>query len=99
MAKEKQDILKLKKALIKKAMGYSVEETTEEYSLVDNDLVLIKKKTTTKDYPPDLPTIKYLLGEDGEEDEYKSYTKEELEKEKERLLNMLKENEGAKNGN
>ena len=58
MAKEKQDILKLKKALIKKAMGYSVEETTEEYSLVDNDLVLIKKKTTTKDYPPDLPTIK-----------------------------------------
>lgn len=99
MAKEKQDILKLKKALIKKAMGYSVEETTEEYSLVDNDLVLIKKKTSTKDYPPDLPTIKYLLGEDGEEDEYKSYTKEELEKEKERLLKMLKENEGAKNGN
>ncbi len=98
MFNEKQNNEELKKALVKKALGYSTEEVVEEYSLVDNDLVLIKKKKSIKDYPPDLPAIKYLLDEECEEDEYKSYTKEELEEEKQRLLRMLRDNKGEEDG-
>ena len=39
----------IEKALIKKALGYTQEETIEEYSQVDNEVILNKRKVTKKD--------------------------------------------------
>ena len=53
----------------------------------DGELKLVKRKETLKDVPPDLKAAKLLL----EEDDYSSFTDEELEAEKQRLLLQLKE--------
>lgn len=83
----KHDAKKIKQALYDKALGYKCEEVTEEYGIVDSELVLVKKKKNTKVYPPDLSAITMLLEKD--KSEYESYSDEELEKERIRLLNML----------
>ena len=31
-------------AILKKALGYEVSEVVEEYAMVDNELILVKKK-------------------------------------------------------
>ena len=59
----------VKKALYKKAVGYDSEETVEEYSDSDGDLVLVKRKVTTKPVPPDITAIKLVLGLDGGEED------------------------------
>ena len=38
----------LQQVLIKKALGYKVKESTNEYALVDNEYKLIKKKVSVK---------------------------------------------------
>lgn len=80
----------LENALIKKALGYDATEVVEEYSS-DNEgeIRLLKKKITTKNVPPDMTALKFLLDE-GEKDLTKM-TDEELFNEKVRLLNILKE--------
>lgn len=80
---------KLKKALLKKAKGYTANEVQEEYAAAkDGKLELVKKKITKKYYPPDGAALKsYLELETG--GCLSSLTDEELEKEKARLLNAL----------
>lgn len=80
----------VKKALYKKAVGYDSEETVEEYSDSDGDLVLVKRKVTTKPVPPDIAAIKLVLGLDGGED-LSASSDEELEKRKKKLIKIIKE--------
>ena len=83
---------KIKKALLDKALGYTTQEVVEEYGFSGEEFVLQKRKTSTKTYPPDLSALQMLLEESEEtNNKYMDYSKEELEKEKERLINMLKE--------
>lgn len=81
----------VKKALYKKAVGYDSEETVEEYSDSDGDLVLVKRKVTTKPVPPDIAAIKLVLGLDGDEEDLSALSDEELEKRKKKLIKIIKE--------
>ena len=81
----------LEEAIKKVAFGFSLEEVTEEYSVEDGEMKLTKRKETRKDVPPDLKAVKLLL--DGEETTFEKMSDEELEKEKQRLLNLWKEKE------
>ena len=79
----------IREAIIKVALGYSLEEVTEEYGVEDGQLKLVKRKETKKDIPPDLKAVKLLL--DGKD--YSALSDEELEAEKQKLLKRLKEEE------
>lgn len=80
---------KLKETLIKKATGYKVKESVYEYGMNEDEIKLVKKKVSTKYYPPDLTAINILLNE--KQTDLKNLTNEELEKEKNRLLKLIKE--------
>lgn len=80
---------KLKQTLIKKATGYKVEESVCEYGMEENEIKLVKKKVSTKYYPPDITAINLLLNE--KETDYKDMSNEELEIEKQRILKLIKE--------
>lgn len=80
---------KLGDALLKVALGYSVAEVTEEYAEVDGALKLMKRKKMKKDVPPDLKAVQMLLGEG--ETGVSALSDEELEAEKNRLLEKLRE--------
>lgn len=83
----KQD---LKEVLIKKALGYDVQEVVEEYSSDgDGEVKLSKKKVTTKYVPPDMTALKILLDENQKD--VTQMTDEELYQEKVRLLYLLKQ--------
>ena len=82
---------KIKKALLDKALGYTTQEIIEEYGISGDEFVLQKRKTSTKSYPPDLSALQLLLDEQGEDDKYSKLSNEELEKEKIRLIKLLKE--------
>jgi hypothetical protein len=84
---------KLKKTLIKKATGFKVEEAVYEYGMQEDEVKLLKKKVSTKYFPPDLSAINILLNE--KESNYKELTDEELEQEKLKILNLLKEIESG----
>lgn len=79
----------IKDAIKKVALGYSLEEVTEEYGVENGELKLVKRKETKKDIPPDLKAVKLLL----EDKDYSALSDEELEAEKRRLLKTLKEEE------
>lgn len=81
---------KLQDALMNKALGFTTQETVEEYGYSGDEFVLQKRKTSTKSYPPDLSAIQMLLEKENE-NEFAELTNEELEKEKQRLLKLLKE--------
>ena len=84
----------IKKALLKKALGYNAEDIVKEYtSSEDGDIVLAKKKVTTKHYAPDVSAAKLLLDR-----YYKTYAEmveemsdEALEEEKIRLEKLIEE--------
>lgn len=75
----------VKNALLKCATGLSASETVEEFSVENGELKLVKKKVTKREIPPDIKAVKLLM--DGREE----LSDEELEAEKKRLLDMLKE--------
>ena len=52
---------KIRKALLKKALGYNADEVIEEYALNEGEEVLVKKKVTKKHYGPDVSAVKILL--------------------------------------
>ena len=83
---------KLANSLYKKAVGYTVTEKTMEYS---PDGEVVKKKVTSKHFPPDIAALKAYLELISSEEDYESMTDEELEREKQRLLKELEE---IKNG-
>ena len=64
-----------------------MEEVTEEYAEVDGEMKLLKRKETKKDVPPDLKAVQILLA--GQEGGVERLSDEELEKEKNRLLQEL----------
>ncbi len=78
---------KIREALLKVALGYRIEEVTEEYDAKDGELRLVKRKETKKDVPPDLKAAKLLF----EEQDYSSLSDEELERERLRLLKLMAE--------
>lgn len=83
---------KLKEALLNKALGYTTQEVVEEYGYSGDEFVLQKRKTSTKSYPPDLSALQILLDKEVKDtDEIEIMSDEELLKEKERLINLLKE--------
>ena len=86
---------KVKKALIKRALGYDSEEVVEEYVKTEDGVVLSKKKVTIKNVPPDVSALKILIDAFGED--LSSLTKEQLELEKERLLLELNEKQKKEN--
>jgi len=84
---------KIKKALLKKALGYNADEIVEEYAVDNGEQILLKKKITKKHYSPDINAVKVLLTK-----YYKTYEEkialmsdDELFEEEKRLLNLLKE--------
>ncbi len=87
MQSEREDIYK---ALLKKAMGYTADESVEEFSAEEEGLRLLKKKVTKKHVPPDVSALKVLLSL-GSEKSISEMTDEELEREKARLLKLLKD--------
>lgn len=87
---------KLRKALIKKAMGYDAKEVVEEYGEDNGEIKLVKKRVTVKNVPPDVTALKMLM-EEGED--FSELSDAELKKEKERLLRELSEEEKTKKEN
>ncbi len=85
----------IKRALLKRAVGYESDEIVEEYSADENgNSVLVKRKITKKYNPPDINALKFLLEQDEfSDDEISKMTDEELLAEKRRLLQLLKEKE------
>lgn len=82
----------IKRAIMKVALGYSLEEVTEEYGVEDGELRLVKRRETKKDVPPDLKAVKLLI----DEKDYSLLSDEELEREKQRLLAQLGEQSDGK---
>ena len=82
----KQD--KLGEALMKVALGFQVAEVTEEFAEVDGEMKLLKRKRIKKDVPPDLKAVQLLLAENSV-GEYAGFSDEQLEAEKQRLLQLL----------
>lgn len=79
------------KALLKKAVGYSVKENCVEYVIdEEGNKKPVREKCQTKYYPPDLSALKAYLEWKGGESGLESMTDEELEAEKQRLLEELK---------
>lgn len=88
---------KLNKALIKRALGYTNKEITEEFSSDSGNMVLTKRKVTKKNVPPDITAVKVLLGLYNENNEldFSNMTDEELLIERDKLLQKLKEEDGS----
>lgn len=79
---------KIKGALLERALGYDADEVVEEYGFSEGEAVLVKRKVTRKRVPPNIQAAKMLL--DGAPP-LTSLSDEQLQKEKERLLLLLKE--------
>lgn len=90
--KESKREEKIGEALLKVALGYEVAEVTEEFAEVDGVLKLTKRKRTKKEIPPDLKAVQLLLASKGDE-ELSTWSDEDLEKERKRLLEELKSKE------
>ena len=83
-------------ALRRRALGYEADEVVEEYGFTEGEAVLLKRKVTKKDVPPDIQAAKLLL---EAEEPLAALTDEQLEQEKARLLLRLREDEeGEKRG-
>ncbi len=85
---------KLAKSLLKKAMGYTVDEVVEEYASDSegNDLKLIKKKITKKHIPPDINAARALLERcfDRDINNLRDLSDEELQKMRTEILEQIK---------
>ena len=81
---------RVRRALERKALGYETDEVVEEYGFREGEEILVKKKVTRKSVPPDIQAAKMLLGELPSPREMSD---EQIEREKHRLLQMLKEEE------
>lgn len=80
----------VKDALKKCAVGLSASEVVEEFTMEDGELKLVKRKVTKRDIPPDIKAVKMLL----EGEDFSRATDEELLAEREKLLKILKEDNG-----
>lgn len=77
----------IQKALEKKALGFTADEVVEDYVLNDEgNLVLTKRRVTTKYYPPDTQAIKSVSEMDNG---LENLSEEELLQHKLRLIRSL----------
>ncbi len=77
----------IKDALKKCAVGFGTSEVVEEFAVEEGELKLVKKKVTRRDIPPDIKAVKMLMDESGID----GLSDEELEAERKRLADMLKD--------
>lgn len=87
---------KLKKVLLRKATGYSAKEETVEYSRDKNGKeIVLKRKVSKKHYPPDVSALKLLIEQfyNDKFEDLSSLTDEELEEERQKIIELLKEDE------
>lgn len=85
---------KLRKALLKKALGYQASEIVEEYVLdEDGSERLSKKKVTKKHISPDIAAVRVLLERYYSDiaDDVRNMSDEELIQERARLLKIIQE--------
>lgn len=85
---------KFRKALMKKALGYDAREVVEEFSVdKDGNRKLSKKKVSKKHYAPDLSALKLLIEKfyPSFEFDVSKMSDDELAMEKEKILQLLKE--------
>ena len=85
----------MRKALLKKACGYEVDEVIEEFSIDDDGVQkLSKKRVTKKHFAPDISALKILIEMFYPElnADISSMSDEELLAERDRILKEL-ENE------
>ncbi len=83
-------------AILKRALGYSYKEVQEEYGVrEDGEVQLIKRKITDKYLPPDSGALKTYL-ELSQDAGVSDMSDEELQKEKERLLEELQKSKMQK---
>lgn len=86
----------IKEALVRKALGYEARESSEEYSLdKEGREILTKRKVSKKYIPPDMTALKLLI-ERFYPDlniDISMMSDEELIGERERILQMLREEE------
>ncbi len=96
--KNKKSNNDLQTALIKKALGYDVEEIVEEYlDTGEGEIKLTKKKVTKKNVPPDVTALKILFEKD-QQSNLTELTDQQLEQEKQRLLGLLLEKQNEIEG-
>lgn len=86
---------RLKQTLFKKATGYAVKEETIEYVLDDEGKEKIAKRKVSKKYiPPDASALRLLIERFfSARDDFENMTDEELEREREEIIKILKEEE------
>ena len=80
---------KVRDAVLKVALGFRVEEVTEEYDARDGELKLVRRRETHKDIPPDLKAARLLL----EGTDFSALSDEALEEERAKLIRALSEQE------
>ena len=82
------------KAIKKLVKGYCLKEVVDEYVIdKDGNKILAKQKISKKIVPPNTDIVKLLYSSNKEENNFSSWTDEQLEQEKLRLLKMLKQGE------
>ena len=95
---EMTDEEKLKKALLKRALGYKVNEVVDEFSFDEGGAPkLNKRKVTKKHFAPDITALKLLIEKFYKDNDIdvSQMTDEELLNEREKILQLLKEEENA----
>ena len=58
---------------------------------------MVKRKVVSKNVPPDVSAVKLLIGLKEADSNYKNLSDDDLEKEKQRLLKILLEDENDNN--
>ena len=79
--------------LYKKGVGYTAEETVEEYASEEKGGELLKRKVTRKNVPPDVSALKTYLEYTKSNSEYDNMSDFQLQNEKIRLIKLLKAEE------
>ena len=83
---------KLLKSLYKKAEGYCVEETVTEFVYYEEGSKrAVREKTQNKYMPPDVTAAKFYLEFMDFKSELDNMSDDELEKEKRRLIALIKD--------
>ena len=86
---------KTKEAITSLISGLVTKEEINEYVFDEDDkkMKLVKQRVKTNTVPPSIDIIKLLFLKGNNENDYSSYSNEELELEKKKLLEQLKERE------
>lgn len=79
--------------MYERAIGFSQEDVAEEFGMVENELRLLKRKTSKKYYPPEIRAIELMIEREGDNDEYKNMGLNQLENERERLKKLIEKAE------